>query len=258
LVVAGGVAAGVAALVALREVAGDIAARTAAPFMVLLPAAIWWSSADAFYAGISALSVTSVVLATGRIGRRADMYAFAGGVGFGLAAFLSYGLVPLALIPVVVAADRRRMRPLAVAGVGALVVFFAFASLGFWWFAGLTATRHQYLIGAAASRPYLYFLVGNLALFAVATGPAVAIGLARLRDRSAWLLVGTILGVIAIADVSGMSKAEVERIWLPFVPWAALATAGLVDGMSFRMARRCLALQACCALVLATTVWSIW
>ena len=25
--------------------------------------------------------------------------------------------------------------------------------------------------------------------------------------------------MVVLADLSGMSKAEVERIWLPFVPW---------------------------------------
>ena len=32
---------------------------------------------------------------------------------------------------------------------------------------------------------------------------------------------------MVLADLSGMSKAEVERIWLPFLPWILLATAAL-------------------------------
>ncbi len=46
----------------------------------------------------------------------------------------------------------------------------------------------------------------------------------RLRDPRLWLLVGGGLAAIALADLSGMSKGEVERIWLPFVPWIAVAT----------------------------------
>ena len=53
LVFAGGAAGAVAALVALREVAGE-AARVAAPFVVLAPAAIWWTLGDAFFAGVVA------------------------------------------------------------------------------------------------------------------------------------------------------------------------------------------------------------
>jgi hypothetical protein len=31
---------------------------------------------------------------------------------------------------------------------------------------------------------------------------------------------------VAAADVSQMARGEVERIWLPFVPWLALAAPG--------------------------------
>src|SRR2546423_11914003 len=136
LVLAGGVAAGIAALVAMREVAGEAVARATAPFMVLVPAVIWWQTADAFFAGVSAWAVTLVVLASGRVGGRADACAFAGGVLFGITAFLSYGLVLLALLPAVVCIARRQSRPLVLAALGAFLVFALFASLGFSWFAG--------------------------------------------------------------------------------------------------------------------------
>jgi methylthioxylose transferase len=44
---------------------------------------------------------------------------------------------------------------------------------------------------------------------------------------------------VAIADVSGLSKAEVERIWLPFMPWIAAATAGTFDDASARRTWLC-------------------
>ncbi len=66
----------------------------------------------------------------------------------------------------------------------------AFAAAGFWWLDGLAATRHEYLQSAAKERPYGYFVLADLAAFAVWLGPAVAIALARLRDRRIWLLVG--------------------------------------------------------------------
>ncbi len=257
LAVGGGVASGIAALVALRDVAGEDRARTAAPFLVLVPAAVWWSSADAFYAGVSAWSVTLLVLATGCEGRRADSLALLGGLGFAATAFLSYGLVPLALVPIVVAYARGRIRPLVIAVIGPVAVFLAFASTGFSWFAGLAATRHQYAIGVARWRPYSYFVVGNLAVFAVATGPAVALALVRLRDRATWYLVGSALMVIALADLAGLSKAEVERIWLPFVPWVMLGTAAFAAGDDAGV-RRALAMQAACGVVVAVTLWSIW
>ncbi|MEO6121349.1 MAG: hypothetical protein ABIW46_05210, partial [Acidimicrobiales bacterium] len=60
-------------------------------------------------------------------------------------------------------------------------------------------------------------------------GPATAAGLGRLRHapKGVALLVGAALVAVLFADLSGLSKAEVERIWLPFVPWAVLACATL-------------------------------
>ncbi len=262
LVLAGGVAAALAALVAMREVAGEAMARAASPFMVLVPAVIWWQTADAFFAGVSAWAVTLVVLASGHARccrRRGDAYALGGGLLFGVTVFLSYGLILLAVIPAVVCVARHRLRPLVLAVLGALPVFVVFAAMGFSWFTGFAATRHQYWIGVAIHRPYSYFLVADLALLAVAVGPAIAIALPRLHDRNAWLLVGSILAVVAFADVSGMSKAEVERIWLPFVPWIVLATGTFAARQwNPRVVRMWLMVQAASTLVVAVAVWSQW
>ncbi len=258
LSVTGGVAAALAALVAMREIAGEDAARAAAPFMVLVPAVIWWQTADAFFAGVAAWSVTALVLASGSRGGRRVVLAVAGGAGFGITAFLSYGLVLLAIIPIVVWVSRRSVHLLGWATIGALPVFAGFGALGFSWFSGFAATRHEYWTGVAMRRPYSYFLFADLALFAVATGPALAVALGRLRDRRIWLLVGGALAVVALADLSGMSKAEVERIWLPFVPWTLLATASLSDLRPTPRLRPWLALQAGCTLAVAVTIWSQW
>ena len=113
---------------------------------------------------------------------------------FGVTAFLSYGLVLLAVIPLGIAFHRRRVRPILLAALGASFVFLAFALAGFWWFAGLAATRARYHAGVASRRPYDVFLLVNVACLAIATGPAIAVALARLRDRRLWWLVGGALG----------------------------------------------------------------
>ena len=59
------------------------------------------------------------------------------------------------------------------------------------------------------------------------------------------MLAGAAALTIAIADLSRMSKAEVERIWLPFVPWLTLSLALLPGGWR----RWGLALQVLTALV---------
>lgn len=260
LVMAGGAASIAAVLVALRDVAGETHARRAAPFLAVAPAAIWWSSGDAFFAGVSAWAATLVILATNREGRRSDAMAIAGGFLFGVTAFLSYGLVLVAVIPLVVAYARRRFRPIVLAGLGAAPVFLAFLAAGFWWFAGLIATHERYYAGVAARRPYSYFALGNIAAFALALGPAVAVALAWLSDRRVWLLVGGGLAVMALADISGMSKAEVERIWLPFVPWVVLATTALGAAALGRLGARrgWLGLQVATALAIEMSVRSPW
>jgi methylthioxylose transferase len=258
LFIAAGAAAVPAVLVTVRDVAGSETARRAAPFLVLTPAAIWIAtSADAFFMGVSAWAVALVVLATGRNGRRADVYALAGGLLFGATAFLSYGLVLLAAVPAAVAWRRRRFRALALAAVGAAPVFAGFLAAGFWWVAGLLATRDRYFAGVGSRRPYLEFLVANLACLAIVLGPAVVVALTRLRDRSLWLLVGGTLVVVTAAMISGMSKGEVERIWLPFAIWLLPAGAVLAAGRD-RFTTGWLGLQAAAAIVVASAVKTSW
>jgi len=205
VMITAGALAPTAALVALREVASEQSARAAAPFVVLIPAAIWIAtSGDALFAGVSAWALSLVVLATGRPGRRGDALALAGGLLFGATLMLSYGLILLATIPLAVAFARRRKRAPLLATGAALLVLAAVAVAGFRWPEGLLATRDTYYDGVASIRPYGTFLINNLAAFA-----------------------GGGLSAVALADVSGMSKGEVERIWLPFVPWVALATCAL-------------------------------
>jgi hypothetical protein len=264
LFVAGGAFAVPALLVAVRDVAGEHPARCAAPFVVLAPAAIWVAtSADAFYAGIATWGAALVIVATRRADRRGDLAAVAGGLLLVAAAFGSYGLVLVGIVPVVVAWRRRRLRPIALAGVSALAVVVVFATAGFWWFDGLAATRGRYLAGIASRRPYVAFLFVNAAACAVAIGPATAVALARLRDRNLWLLVGGGLVAVAIAAVSGMSKGEVERIWLPFMPWilaggAAVAVRAGQGPSRLVAAPGWLGVQAATALAIESLVRTAW
>jgi hypothetical protein len=223
----------------VRDVTNESAARAAAPFVVFLPAAVFWSSGDAIFLGVGTWAMALLILATGDRGRRADLLALGGGLLAGAGIFLSYGLVLLGIVPLAVAVKRRAWRPLAVSSLPVAAWFALFAVVGFWWFDGLAATRVQYAESLARVRPYPFFLVANLAALLVALGPAVWVAVARLRDRRLWLLVGAALVAVTIADVSGLSKAEVERIWLPFMPWIAVAAAGAFDDASARRTWLC-------------------
>jgi hypothetical protein len=256
LEIAGGSLAVVAVLVAVREVAGEALARRAVPFVVVAPTAIWMvASADAFFAGVAAWAVALVVLATGRRAPGSGRLAVAGGLLFGAAAFLSYGLVLLAVIPVVVAWRRRRLATLVPAALGALAVVGAFLAAGFWWLDGLAATHDRYVAGVASRRPYWPFLLANAACLAILLGPALAVALTRLRDRRLWWLVGGALAAVAVAALSGMSKGEVERIWLPFAVWMLPAGAALATS---RRVTWWLGLQVAFTVFVQTLVRSPW
>ena len=114
----------------------------------------------------------------------------------------------------------------------------------FAWWEAFPVLRQRYADGIASQRPAAYWLWANLAAFTICTGPviigAVWAALARfdveavrasrlpLRRRSdapAPVLVAAAVAMVALADLSLMSKAEVERIWLPFVPWLAISAA---------------------------------
>lgn len=236
VIVAGG-AAVVATLVAVRDIAGETTARRAAPFLVLSPAAIWLvASADALYTGLGAIGIAAVVVSTGHAGWRSDAAAAGGGLLLGAGLFASYGLAPLLLVPAVVAISRRRLRPLLIATAALVVVGTTFAGFGFSWLDGLWATRAEYVQSIASLRPYSYFVFANIAVFAITLGPAPIGGIAILRDRRLWLVVGAALVAVAAADLSGLSKGEVERIWLPFWPWVAVAAAALTNRLRWWLA----------------------
>jgi hypothetical protein len=66
------------------------------------------------------------------------------------------------------------------------------------------------------------------------------------------VLVWAALGALLAADLSGMSKAETERIWLPFVMWL------LAAGALVREVRVWLAAQAVVALLLNHLLLTGW
>ncbi|SDU78048.1 hypothetical protein [Jiangella alkaliphila] len=250
LAMAGVAAAAVAVLVIARDVVSERFARAAAPFVVLAPAAVWHTNADVIFGGLALAGVAVVVVA------RRWSSAAAGGAVFGLSLLFSYGLALLAMPIAAVALWRRRPVLLSVAAAAGAVVVTLPLLWGFWWLDGLAATRVQYYAGVGAERPYEYFLLANLAVFAVAVGPATAAGLARLRDPRAWLVVGSGLAVVLLADLSGLSSAETERIWQPFMPLVLLAGGALAASRGGP--RGWLALQVAVAVVLQAALRSPW
>ena len=253
LVIAVGCSATVAIALTARRLAGEQAARRALPYLALTPASVWIAtSMDAFFMGVGAWGVALLVLGRGRFAR--ILFWAAAGVLLGALPYLSYGLVPYLLIPVVVAVVVRPPRVAVLAALGgAAAVTLAFAAAGFLWPAGVAATHAQWAADPGAARPYLYFLVANLAVLALLTGPAAAVGLTRAGravSPGITILVAAAMAAVLALDLSGITR-EVERIWLPFAAWITLAAA-------LAPTRRLLALQAITGLLLQALVLSPW
>ncbi len=236
-----GSAVSVALPVVLRELGAAPAARRLVPFVALFPGAVWMGvSADGLFAGVA---VSGLALVCVGAVRSRPLASLAGGVLLGTAVFLSYGLVLfglVVLIPVVLTIRRTGWRvnvgPWLVALVGAGTVIGVHAGLGFHWLTGLGQLRIRYYQGIAAQRPFSYFIYANFAAWLISCSPLLAVGITRSigvlrRGRHAWspdhvVAWLALSGVCAalVADLSGLSKAETERIWLAF---GAVAYAGL-------------------------------
>jgi len=259
IIIGVGAAAPVAVLVTVRIVAGEHAARVFAPFLVLAPWTLFVATiGDAVFTAMAATTVALVAAATTR--RRPAAVAWAAGAGAlgALTLHFTYGLVPLlVLLAGTVLIIRRRLALAVPAVLGASVVTASWIAGGFWWWDGFNATRHWHDVGASPDRPYGYFFLTDLVVLAVMLGPAVIAALTlRLDRRLAVLVVPALLAVLA-ADLSGLSKGEVERIWLPFMPWISVAVISLVRRWP-REAARWLAAQAGLTIVLQATIAWPW
>lgn len=267
-----GASASAAVLVALRALGAEGSARRAAPFLVLVPAAVWVGvSADGYFAAVTAWGLALLAVAAAPGARAPRSAALAAGVLLGWSVYLSYGLVLIGFLAVAVLLCARNARPLPYALAGALTVAAAFTAAGFWWWEGYQLLVERYYQGVAAVRPYGYWVWANLATVCVTAGLAAVAGARRAlagvpgavrglrrapsrEDTTVALLVAAALCAVAAATLSGMSKGETERIWLPFVLWIVPAVALLPTGHR----RAWLAVQAATALLVNHLLLTGW
>ena len=255
-----------AVLITLRALGAEDAARRVAPFLVLTPAAVWMAvSADGMFGAAAAWGMAALALAATAAARaRLIGFAVLAGLLLGSCVMLSYGLPVLGLLAIAVLFAARSWRALPIAVAAALAVVLAFAAAGFNWWSAFPVLRDRYWDGLASSRPGAYWTWADLGSFLFSGGPLLGAGVAVLvalilkrqvaTDRVVVLLAGAGVAMVLLADISQMSRAEVERIWLPFVPWVTVAVALLPE----RWRRFGLGLQIVTALLLQHLISSTW
>lgn len=225
LCIAAGASAVPAVLVTLATTTGQGTARAAAPYLVLAPFALTVAtSADAVFLGVSAWGVALLALAGVR---RSVPLAVGAGALLGATLYLNYGLIVVGALAVAVLVLRWSPRVLVAAATACLGVVALMTLSGFWWLDGVAATAGRWSDGTGSDRPYLFTIIGNLAVLALLVGPATAAALPRLRRGALAVLVGAGAVAVLALDLAGVTRGEVERIWLPLAPWLVMACAAL-------------------------------
>jgi methylthioxylose transferase len=248
------------------------AARQVLPFLVVGPAAVLMAvSADAVFATTGAWAAAALAAATAARRRTTRAaWALVAGLLFGWCVMESYGLLLLGALAVAVllagtGSIRARGSVALASATGAVVVVAGFAALGFAWWEAYPALRERYWDGIAGQRPSWYWVLGNLAALILVAGPMVPAALAagfphlravarRERPEPVSALVAAGVAMVAAADLSLMSKAEVERIWLPFLPCLVVGVVWLPE----RWRRWGLLAQGVAALVLQHVIRTVW
>ena len=106
----------------------------------------------------------------------------------------------------------------------------------------------------SASRPYTFWVFGSPVAWAVMLGmPNSLVALRALCESEPAALA--LVAVVVVSAVLGFTKAETERIWLPFVPLACVAAAAFIPPRRVRWLLPVLALQALAVELLFVTIW---
>jgi hypothetical protein len=183
----------------------------------------------------------------------------AGSAAIAIASFFSWLLLAIGAWAAILALQRvgrRRAAVVSLAVGSAVLAVNATLALGYGYnpLAALRATAHAYHHGVAASRPYAFWVVGSPAAWAVVLGvPITWLALRSLSHGDP--AAASIWALIVISSVLGLTKAETERIWLPFVPLACVAASGTLRSARLRPLLAALAAQAFVFELLFFTTW---
>jgi methylthioxylose transferase len=237
-----------------RTLGGEERGRSAGVLTAFSPSLLLFgvTSADYLYATLG-LAAACLLVRPARLARTAGVLLVA------VAAFFSWLLLAMAAWAALVVFLREGPRRAALlAGGCALAVLALNGVLAAWTgydpIGALHSTETVYRNSLARLRPYGFWLFGSPTAWLVMLGlPTGWLALRSLagRDHAALALCA----VIVAAAVLGFTKAETERIWLPFVPLACVAAAASIDLRRLRPVLCALAAQALVIELLFRTIW---
>ena len=211
--------------ITLRTLGSTQLARGAMPWIVLAPSAVWMGvTGDAMFTAVAAWGLALLAIAATSAGRRRVVTAVGAGLLLGLCVYLSYGLVLLGFLAVAVLLIARTLAPVAVGARRVRDRRRGVHAAGFsWWKA------YPVLVTATtpASRRTARTTTGCGPTSRPGHSPPASPSGRRFRRRARAFrqrnvvaqLAAAALLTIGFAAISGMSKAETERIFLPFTIW---------------------------------------
>jgi hypothetical protein len=237
-----------------RTLGGEERGRVAGVLTAFSPALLLWGVTSVDYA-FAALGLASACLLL----RRRALPRAVGALAAAAATFFSWLLFAIPAWAVVVAwrqaGPRRALMLAALCALAAVAVYAALAlALGYDPIATVKATAAAYRHGVSRRRPYAYWAFGSPAAWWIGLGLPIgwtALRAGALRDACAVAL----FAVIIVSATLGLTKAETERIWLPYVPLACVAAAAVLPPRRLPFVLWLLAAQALVAQLLFDTVW---
>ena len=237
-----------------RTLGGERRGRLAGALTAFSPAMLLFGVASADY-----VFATLGLLGACLLARRGTGTLVAGSLAVAIASFFSWLLLAIGAWAAILALarDGRRRGAAICLGVGLAVIALngvLAVVYGYSPFAALRATAHAYHHGVALTRPYAFWVFGSPAAWAVALGLPTAWLALRAFSRADAAAVA-ICVLVCVSSLLGFTKAETERIWLPFVPLACVAAAAASERVRLRPLLVGLAAQAMLFELLFFTVW---
>ena len=237
-----------------RTLGAEERGRVAGVLTAFAPALLLWGVTSADYA-FATLGLAAACLLV----RKRTEARVAGALLAAVGSFFSWLLfaIPAWAVLLLLRRDgpRRALELACICALATLALYATLAlTLGYDPIATLKATDAAYRHGISRFRPYAYWLFGSPVAWGIALGLPIAWAALRAsitRDAAALALAA----VVVVGAVLGFTKAETERIWLPFVPLACVAAGAVLPARGLRATLWLLVAQALAIELLFDTIW---